>query len=378
MVRYNRKWFLSAFLSLCLVLMSSIQVAEAAVGDAYWLGSGDYTNHDISRTNSAQLLYSNNPENVPAVYAGKQTLLFGKVCPSGSSRIFLAHTNSTGQSIKLGIVVAPYSGGSVTVTISKRGIADPSTDYPNVGKQAEQRWFPSAISEPVTATTYTQLDSSLPAKTLTNSQNINAIYDVSANAQFRMWIVAVPSSQSILTGFPNFYWPTESGRDGSSDEDFKAKGIFRGERMMSNSSYYAYDTAQGIRRIRIGHFFDSDSTNDTLNTSSWDGWMPTTVGETGIGEFLPGNYGALYRFELRVKSTDGRRLAVLIRPRCNNTVAGAANMGGSIVGYGPYSSINYGYVLSEHTLGSSETVIWFNLMPAANSFLPQEIILYPY
>jgi hypothetical protein len=245
-------------------------------------------------TQGGTLIYSDDPET--ALSSG---VLYRDDVAAGLSRVYLYHVNGTGTAKKFGLVIENIGTGNANVAVTRRTLLPPSGNYAAIGKAASRDFYTNQQTlaplslppgQPVLA------DSAVPAAIATTNQLVHSIHDITSDKPLRLSTVMVDSSTNLLTAFPTL---PKSPDDGDNRE-----GTFTGT-LRTTTTPYVYDTASGIRRLRIadgGEFL----TDPPLSGVDAD---------TGAAALLRGNYGVDYDIHLNVTSSDGRQLAVLLNPR---------------------------------------------------------------
>jgi hypothetical protein len=223
---------------------------------------------------AATMLFSDDPE-APAI----DGVLYADTFGPGHARLYVYHVNSGAAARKFPIVVLNQQPTDAHVTITKRGLGAPGTDYVSIGKAAATAWQSSNIHEVVTvpAGARVVLDAALDGVHATKNQLVHAILDVEVDAAVKISVVSVlaTADTATLTGSLPLL-----DRDGLHD-----RGTFAGGDVWLVGS--AGGEGPSARHVRIG----DQSTEPDLTGSD---------ATTGAAARLRGNYGVVYRFLIAV------------------------------------------------------------------------------
>ncbi len=217
---------------------------------------------------AATMLFSDSPES-PAT----DGVLYADTFGPGRVRLYVYHVDADTNSRKFPIVALNQGTTDAHVTITREGLAAPSTDYIDVGKAVAAAWLGSNASTIVTvpAGTRVVLDAALDAEHATTNQLVHAIVDVDADAPIKFSIVSVGASEdaaAITASLPLL--PKDADHD---------RGTFANADVQLAAA--STDTVASARHIRLG-----DGTTEPELTG--------TDATTGLAATLLGNYGVAY------------------------------------------------------------------------------------
>lgn len=238
---------------------------------------------------AAPLLFSDSPETVDG-----PGLLYADTL-SGPGRLYLYHATG-GPPLRYG-VVARGVGAEAAVTVTAEGLAGPSTDFLYTGRMAAARWLTSARAPAPRVVTapadrFVSLDDALSATRVAGGRLMHGLWDVDVAGTAEIRFVAVPDGEDPAALADAAVALPRDGHD---------RGTFvPADRTVTVP---CLDTDHGSLRLRLG-----DGVADPFA-----GGVDALGG--GTAETLAGNYGVRYQLDLTVRSTDGRRLAVLLAPR---------------------------------------------------------------
>lgn len=226
------------------------------------------------------LFFSDSPE-MPAT----DGVLYADTLPAGRHRIYDYHANGDAEGArKFPVVVLNQNGADATITITRRGLIAPGTDYLAVGKQVATLWLnprtPTTVTVP--AGKRVLLDPGLDALHAPTNALVNAIYDVTTDAPLKFSVVSVRASVDAVAATAGLsLLPRDRAHQRGTFP--KADLLLRGTPPV------------GVSRLRLG-----DGSVD-----------PILVGRdatAGDEQQLKGNYGLLYRIAL-----DGGRAGITAR-----------------------------------------------------------------
>lgn len=234
---------------------------------------------------ASQMLFSDDPET-----PGSDGVLYADTVGPGHVRVYVYHVNSGAAARKFPIVVLDQGSGDAHVTITREGLAGPSTDYVDVGKAAAAAWMAPQLGTAVTvpAGTRVVLDAALDGKHAQTNELVNAIVDLDVDAPVKISVVSVLATEdaaaitATLPLLPN---------DGKHD-----RGTFAQPEVWLAGR--AGGEGPSARHLRLGgNVTDADLTG--------------TDATTGAPAKLTGNYGVAYRVLLT--TPDALRLAASAR-----------------------------------------------------------------
>jgi hypothetical protein len=222
----------------------------------------------VCRPNDAPtMLFSDDPES-----PSSDGVLYADSVGPGRFRIYVYHANGGAAARKFPVVLLNQGAADAHVTIMKKGLATPSTDYVGVGKSVAAAWLGSSLSDVVTVPSQTRvlLDSALDAEHAAQNELVHAIYDVSLDAPVKISFVSVGVAEDAPT--------VTAGLSLLADDTLHDRGTFPG----ANIDVFAY-AAPGARHLRFGDNVTEDDLAGVDATS-------------GAKKALGGNYGVLYTF----------------------------------------------------------------------------------
>jgi hypothetical protein len=217
---------------------------------------------------AATMLFSDSPES-PAT----DGVLYADTFGPGRARLYVYHVDADTNSRKFPIVALNSGASDAHVTITREGLAAPSTDYIDVGKAVAAAWLASNESVVVTvpAGTRVVLDAALDAEHATTNQLVHAIVDVDADAPIKFSIVSVLAGEdaaAITASLPLL--PKDADHD---------RGTFANAELQVIAA--SSDATASARHIRLG---DGTTEPDLAGSDA----------TTGLAATLRGNYGVTY------------------------------------------------------------------------------------
>lgn len=248
---------------------------------------------------SPQYLLSDKPE---YFRTGDGIAMQEEVKP-GVVRLYLYHVpEPTGAKKVVASVIENLSNEPMRLEMLRRGAPAPSGDYHALAKQAladywDESWVrPAPVVVPPRGRVL--VDEALSSAVVTKDILVHGLYEFRVDRPARVTVFQkdpgapievmdrLPKLPLVLPGFH----PSGAGR-----------GLFAGADVDGElAGGGVYDTARGVRQIVV-----ADGVTDAWVTGR-DSLTP------GVPAVNKGNYGVMYRLKLRLKSTDGRRVALLI------------------------------------------------------------------
>ena len=319
-----------------------------------------------------KLIFSDSPEYPDQ--AGKLYEDDGLAATSGTdyNRIFVYHVNGkrgggNKSRMKLTVLVKNLGSEDATLTVQKSGTAGPTQAYLYAGKLGFYRWLTSTAESPRTLSPgeTVRLDTSFDANSFAKNYLKHGIWDYSMTQPHQVTVCALDHNDNPLNDCPGLSVLPRDTHD---------RGTFEyTEKVYDTASTYQIDTANGIVQYPIA--WDSANDTDVQGVDETDG----TPME------LDGNFGILYRMHLNTKSTDGRKLGLLLNPRGGTwggaiwTVAGEEPGGKFLLppSTGSLGDNTKGVVWGKWDVGSSFT-IWAQFMPTGGSAFPLRAVVVPY
>ncbi len=214
------------------------------------------------------MLFSDDPESPTA-----DGVLYADTVGPGRFRLYVYHANGGATARKFPVVVLNPSAAAARVTIRKKGLAAPSTDYVGVGKAVAAAWLDSTLADVVTvpAGARVLLDAALDAKHAARAELVHAIYDVELDAPLKISFVSlgIAADAATATGGLSLL-PADNLHD---------RGTFPG----ADVSLVATEPILQAGHLRLG---DNVTEDDLVGTDA----------TTGAAKKLGGNYGVFYTF----------------------------------------------------------------------------------
>jgi hypothetical protein len=300
------------------------------------------------------LIFSDEPES-PA----SDGVLYADALSAGAYRAYVYHTNAGAGLRKFPVVMLNPGTTTVRATITAVGIAGPSQDYVDVGKQAALRWYMSqggTTTVDVPAGTRVLLDSDLDAVQASTNELAHAIIDFSIDGPVKLSVVSVEASEDATTVTAGLSLLPNTGQH--------VRGSFAGADLEIES--IAPLDGAGARHLRLG----GNVTDASLTGNDYVDNMSVT---------LDGNYGVAYA--LRLGFATGVGSAVVLSPQ-----GGAWGGAGAVVtGPTPTPSV---LPVSQDSLGTQTDAIVvgsfagassasLELLSAGGSSLPVDVVTLP-
>ncbi len=244
------------------------------------------------------LLFSDEPETTST-----DGIVYADTIAPGRYRAYVYHVNASSAPRKFPIVVLNQGADAATITITKKGLAGPTTDYPAAGKQAVIAWL--GTSAPTTRTVpagqRVLFDGDLDALHAGKDELVHAIIDFETDRTVKVSVVSVPASADAATVTASLSVVPSTGQH--------ARGTFPGAAFTLIGDGAALD---GVRSISLG---SGTVDADLAGHSAVDGGAAVT---------LKGNFGVPWQLSLPTAS----KVALALSPR------GGAWGGGALLGAG--------------------------------------------
>ena len=333
-------------------------------------GSDSFLNQSPRMMNwvPGTLVYSDDPESVNTLGVLYKTLL-----PAGMSRIYLYHQTNIVQNVKVTAVLQNAGSSAAHVTFLKKGFPAPSTNYTNVGKQGLKLFYENTtLPSPITINpgAAALMDSAIDSRSVSRYQCFNSIHDFTSDQPLTFTSLMLGASANTLAT-----WATTAR---SPDDGFSREGTFPyvGKQ---NTTPYAYDTAEGIRRVRVADW-----------AANIDPFVEGVDAEDGgLYSRLLGNYGMTYTIRVALRSSDGRKVAVVFTAPDGSCGYGGylqyqfPDVGGTVVGQlapTPSTSVSpgQGALCCKLTPTATAQTLRIETSPAGSSCLPFDIEFVPY
>ena len=307
------------------------------------------------------LVFSDAPEDPDS-----EGVLYVDALPAGRARLYQYQINGAPDGLlRFPIVLVNNGPVDAVVVVEARGVAGPSHDYRAVANEAGLELLGPQDQETlvVPAGEAVVLDAEHAGLEAASEELITGIFDVWFSVPLEVYFLAVRPGTNPLEVYqdlPVFPHPR-----------IHARGTFATyQRLVTMPGGMVYDTADGVQQIILGW--------DTLNDPNVEGIDATD----GSPVELRGNFGVTYNFLLRVRSTDGRHLAILVNPLGGYHTSvvdmpAGATPGGVFTASVYVPGVTAG-VLGRYELSEEEEVISFVWMTAGASYLPVRLLLVPY
>jgi hypothetical protein len=298
------------------------------------------------------LVFSDDPES-----PSSDGVLYADDLVAGNYRAYVYHTNAGTGLRKFPVVLLNQGATTVHATVTAKGIAGPSQDYVDVGKQALLRWFMSRGAGPIAtvdvpAGQRVLLDGDLDAVHAGVNDLAHAVIDFSVDGPVKLSVVSVVSTEDATV--------VTSGLSLLPDDAVHARGSFPGADLEIESVGRVDGT--GARHLRLG----GGVTDTSLAGHDFVDNKSVT---------LDGNYGVSYA--LRVTFAAGAGSGLVLSPQ-GGAWGGAAIAGGapSLV---PASQDSVGtqtdaIVVGAYPAGATALV---TLVSAGGSSLPVDLVTVP-
>jgi hypothetical protein len=315
-----------------------------------------------------KLIFSDSPEHPSTkgkLYEDTELVATG----SGANRVFLYHTNgnSSGR-LKFTVLIKNLGPDQATLTVQKSGTAGPTTSYLYAGKKAFERWLLSAAGAgtAVPAGGVVRLDPTFDSVSTATNYLMTGIWDYSMTQPHSVTVCSLDETDDPVAVCPGLaVLPRDSHQRGTCPFADKTYDMAAGT---------SIDTAGNIRQFSIAG--DTATDTDAQCTDKTD----------GSPQELNGNYGVLYKIHLSVKSTDGRKLGLLLNPRGGAwggavwTSPGVTPGGKFLIpaGTGAVTTNTEAAAESKHNPGATGTAPWLQFMSTGGASLPLRMIAVPY
>ena len=351
-------------------------LGTAAAGAVVELGFGSGVFGDGAFLNRAPrmmdwvpgtLVYSDDPESIL-----QQGVLYRTPLPAGISRTYIYHTNeSASDNMKITGVLENAGTQTANVVFRRRVVPTPSANYISVGMSGVRGFYENtAVGAPLAIPPggAALLDPAMDATPVQRFRLMHGIHEFTSDQPLTFTAVMLPSTADTLASLP--------GLPFSPDDSYKREGTFP-HLGRENTVPYEYDTASGIGRIRVADW-----------GADIDPFVVGVDAEDGLPAVLRGNYGVTYTIRVALRSTDGRRVAVLFAPpdtsphyggylRWEFPDAGGAGTG-QLVPQSGLLTPGRGGVACRLSPGASGQVLRMETIPAGSMYLPFDILLVPY
>ncbi len=364
--------------------------STAAVGDYVTKSTGSdrgYVAPTKTQFSTTQLFISNNPESMKAttIFVGKASVLgYTNLQVGKTYRIYVAHTNNYGSTLNLALVLKGSTAG--TFTLTKKAVSI-GTNYATVGVNSARDFLNSSYNQTLDIpTSWTYYDGPY---TVESSQSFQGWWEITVNSGsgVALGVSAAPAGVNIQTA-----WRTGNTEDAPKEpmgsEDHLAVGLFKSLKTVDLTvDLDTYQSVGAYSKDRLGHYFgdqtDPKADSGVGNSGTNDGWVAEAFSGSGQGStYLPGNYGAIYRYQITFRSTLGRKGAVLIgRNPAQGGTTGSIGLvlkpsGGSAISLGPITNpdTSKAWLVVKDVAGTAGgTTISFDVLVPGNIELPYTV-----
>lgn len=322
---------------------------------------------DVLQDAGGSLFYSDDPETVE-----EYGILYQDSLNAGNNRVYLYHVNGLSASAKISAVIHNIGEETANVTITRKSLPAPSTNYCLVGRAAGKLFYDNiAMPQPFTigAGETVLFDPELDALSVSQNQLVSALYDFTSDQPTRITSLMLPSGADTLEQFASLGF--------SENDGLGRQGTFPSNSRISPEPY-PYKTSDGIKVFEIA---------SNPKYTSYDLPIAGLDAESGEATVLPGNFAVTYTIQVNVTSDDGRSMALLMNPR-----------GGAYGGYFrttfPLKNHPEGILVPESSLvvantaeagiialiepASEPQLLTLDFMPAGSSSLPIHILMVPF
>jgi hypothetical protein len=301
------------------------------------------------------LVFSDEPES-----PSSDGILYADALGVGSYRAYVYHTNAGTGLRKFPVVLLNQGSATVHATVTAVGVAGPSQDYVDVGKQAALRWYMShgtTTTVDVPAGMRVLLDADLDAVQAATNELAHAIIDFSVDGPVKLSVVTVLASEDATVLTATLPLLANTGQH--------MRGSFPGAALEIEP--LAPIDGTGARRVRMG-----GDVCDTSLTGN-DG----VDGNTAVA--LDGNYGVSYAMNLAFSAGS----AVLLSPQGGAWGGAGSALTGASVSAGPgvlpaaqdsLGTQTDAIFLAAFAAGASSGV---DFLSAGGSSLPVDVVTVP-
>lgn len=307
-------------------------------------------------TYGGTLLLSDSPETVSA-----DGILYQDTV-KGTARLFFHHVNGTAVDKKFGVVLENAAAEAAEVIVYRYGLAGPSLNYMQVGKDAQTRYL--AGSELYTVTVPAKgsalLDAGLDKLTVKPDMLVNGIYDFMARKPVTVKTLLLPLKAAARVAVRTLpVLPTDKDR---------LRGTFAGmDRLLLPLRPYN-PAADGSAAI-------------TLADNQLDPYAVGVDATTGLAALNYGNYGVVYRMFITGETGIA---AYSLNPR-GGAYAGAIGVKYRHLEQPPVATPADALALGEGTLTALAPIgqyeasqsLWLTFSPPGASNLPVRLVLAP-
>jgi hypothetical protein len=301
------------------------------------------------------LVFSDEPES-----PSSDGILYADTLTVGAYRAYVYHTNAGTGLRKFPVVLLNQGTATVHAVIRAVGIAGPSQDYVDVGKQAALRWYISqgtTTTVDVPAGTRVLLDADLDAVQAATNELAHAIIDFTVDGPVKLSVVSVLASEDATVVTATLPLLTNTGQH--------MRGSFPGAALEIEP--LAPVDGTGARRLRMG---------GNVTDASLTG---VDVVDGNAAVTLDGNYGLSYAMNLAFSAGS----AILLSPQ-----GGAWGGAGSVLTGGSVSAGPGVLPAAQDSLGTQTDAIFLatfaagvssgvDFLSAGGSSLPVDVVTVP-
>jgi hypothetical protein len=235
------------------------------------------------------LIFSDEPE-APT----SDGILYADELGAGAYRAYVYHVNAGTNLRKFPVVLLNQGTTTVHATLTAVGLAGPSQDYVDVGKQAAVRWYSShgtTTTIDVPAGARVLLDSDLDGLEAATNELVHGIFDFALDGPAKLSVVSLDATEDAITATAGLSLLANTGQH--------TRGSFPGA-ALEIESMSPLDGA-GVRRLRLG----GNVTDATLTGTDYV--------DDGMAVTLEGNYGVSYAVKIALAT--GVDSALLLSPQ---------------------------------------------------------------
>lgn len=281
----------------------AILVSEPGDGEALVLSPVIWRTYPMQVHDSGRvLLFSDNPE-----YVSEPGIMY-RDSVEGKARLYLYHATRGSRVLRYGIVLRNHFDRPVGVTITRKGIAGPSTAYPAVGQSVLERFWSQVLFERLVVEPgeQTHLDPNLIYLSATDGALVHAMYDIETDGPVEVAFVADDNFFRFLEPDLDLY------------EDMLRPA---GERMRGT-----FPTSERYITLQVG---DRPVSLSFAGNQMADLYLWGTDGVDGTPRQNYGNYGITYHIDIRMEVTEPKRIRLYLGPAFSN--AGSCALASTIM-----------------------------------------------
>jgi hypothetical protein len=228
----------------------------------------------------------------------------------GVVRIYIYHVNGMEKTTKkIATMIENLGSAPMTVRLLRYASMGPSLEYHNIGKGGLEQFFnsvPEETGRTVAPNAMIAIDEKMAAASVQFDELVHGWYEVEIDQPAEISTVMTDLDVPFeMAARRQPVQPSKHMGEGA------GRGIFTTSNMdVTVNAGQAIDTANGAVRL-------------VLADGEKDPWIEGMDNSRGAVARLAGNYGVLYSIRMKVKSTDGRGLAVVVwNPRSHEMYCG--------------------------------------------------------